>query len=73
MWFHTHKWSKEVDRKQTCEICGKIRIVECPHTWKIIERRALYTYNDIMIGTFIELQCEKCGEVKGERISLRDY
>lgn len=37
----------------------------CDHKWEILhEGKIVSHYNDTRVGTYYELQCEKCGDVE---------
>ena len=58
---------------QYCVECNLARYVPkvCEHVWKIIEQREVTNimYNS-RIGFIYVQECDKCGEIKSEKISL---
>ena len=68
--FCFHKWSKVEDRYQTCQKCGKTRVVSCAHKWKIINTSNILYYDDgrkKIIGYIFTMQCSHCGEIKSKK------
>ena len=39
----------------------------CRHTWEIYHCGNIVNNNDIVIGTFYNLRCSKCGEKKKKK------
>jgi hypothetical protein len=44
----------------------------CQHKWKVVEQYGIHKNSDkALIGTLYVMQCEHCGEIKHNRVSLR--
>lgn len=65
--FHRHKWGPPQDRYQSCETCGKTRVLPCLHVWKTIqEMECAYLFGGKCY--IVVQQCQKCGEIKGVKV-----
>ena len=72
--FCFHKWDKPdpETRYQTCTKCGKAIVAPCPHKWK---KSGVFDVTRLGLrkGQAWVFTCEKCGEVKQQRVGLGDY
>lgn len=67
--FCFHKYGIVSGRYQTCEKCGKTRVVECPHKWgKPVRFTA--TQHGRSVGETWVFTCEECGEVMQKWVGI---
>lgn len=67
-----HKYGLAIHGLQYCSKCGKAisaPALACSHKWKTIaEREKQRGTSGLTVSIVYILQCEKCGEIKSEKI-----
>lgn len=66
---HTHRFGPVAsDGYQYCLKCGFARAPECVHKWKNLQSFEITNgYGNHVANLYVQ-QCEKCGELRRERI-----